>query len=151
MALQIREKPIMQELLDEFGHAKIWSAIRLIITDYKTKMDAIQDLYGKIAKSTNPNEILNQISKHDLSLIPGFRLLIKNLDDKYWHTNLLTAVASELFRVGNIWEWLEGEFGELSYISTSTNISASSDKLLGIYNTELLSDIREKINKTQMY
>ena len=137
----IRANPIMTELLINNTPRQILVVIHQITNDYKITLATIYDLYARIAKSSDPNQILARISKADLELVPALRQLILNPDDKYWHANLLTSVASELYRLQDIWEWLDGEFGEIPE-DCQTNIS---DKILGIYNTELLLAIQKRI------
>jgi hypothetical protein len=134
----------MSELLNEYTPDRIMAVIQQITKEYKDKMVAVMDLQARITKTTNPDEILARISNYDLELVPPLIQLIRNPDDKYWYTNILTSVASELFRVGNMWEWLDGEFTGLN----TNNPNFVIDILLGIYNSELLFTIRETLKQT---
>lgn len=133
----------MDELLINNTPRQILLVIHQITNDYKINLSAIQDLYARIAKSKDPNQILAGISKSDLELVPALRQLILNPDDKYWHANLITSVASELYRLQDIWEWLDGEYGEIPE-DCQTNII---DKLLGLYHSELLIAIQERLTR----
>lgn len=143
MSYPIRPSPIVNELLINNTPLQILQIIHQITNDYKITLAAIQDLYARIAKSSDPNQILARISKADLELIPTLRQLICNPDDKYWHANLLTSVASELYRLQDIWEWLDCEYGETPGPEDyQTNIS---DKISVLYNTELLLAIQKRL------
>jgi len=143
MSIQVRKNPLMSELLIEYTQQQIISCIQNITHENKSRMSRSQDLYNRVAKSSNPNEILARISKSDLELVPALHQLIRNPDNKYWHANLLLAISSELFRVSNLWEWLDGEFMELNY----DDYASIQDKLHGIYNTELLTSIYNQLNQ----
>lgn len=135
----------MPELLNEYTPARILIIIQQMTEEYKQKMDEIRDLQARISKSTDPNELIARLSKNDLALVPALHQLIRNPDDKYWHANLLTSVASELFSVGNLWEWLDGEFSDLQHTAQTKIIL---DKISRIYNPGLLLEIQQKINNT---
>jgi hypothetical protein len=131
----------MNELLINYTPQQILVVVHQIINDYKITLLAIQDLYARITKTNDPNEILAGISKIDLELVPALRQLIGNPDDKYWHANLLTLVISEIYRLQDIWEWLDCEFSEIPE-NYQTNIT---DKLLGLYHSELLISIQKRL------
>ena len=144
MSYPIRPSPIVNELLiNNTTPLQILQIIHQITNDYKITITAIQDLYARITKSSDPNQILAIISKADLELIPQLDKLMQNPDDKYWHANLLTIIESELYRLQDVWEWLDGEYGEIHGEDCQTNII---DKILGLYNTELLLAIQKRVN-----
>ena len=131
----------MNELLNNYTPQQILQVIHQITNDYKINLAAIQDLYARIAKYKDPTQILAGISKSDLALVPALKQLILNPDDKYWHANLLTSVASEIYRIQDIWEWLDGEFGEIH----NNSPKYINDKLLGLYHNEILLVIQKKL------
>jgi hypothetical protein len=140
----IQSNPIIDELLTRHTPLKILQIIHQITDEYKIRLTRLQDLYSRIAKSSDPNQILPRISNTDLELIPTIRQLICFPDSKYWYANLLTVISSELYRLSCIWEWLDDEFTELN----SEDHVIIIDKLRGIYNTELLFAIRNRINSS---
>lgn len=134
----------MDRLLSKFGINDILLAIQIITTELHEKLDGLCNLYARISKTNNPNELLSSILTADLELIPGFEWVVSNPDNKYWYANLITIIESELFRISDLWEYMDGESSW--YVGMDNNDSvAILDKLYGIHRPELLSAIEQKI------
>ena len=72
----IQSNLIIDELLTRHTPLKILQIIHQITDEYKIRLTRLQDLYSRIAKSSDPNQILPRISNTDLELIPTIRKLI---------------------------------------------------------------------------
>lgn len=139
-------------LLSNIGRAELLRAIQKTISGLKNRLTVIKDLYARISKTNNPNEILELLINAALEQAMGWSILeqlpavehlIKNPDDKNWRVNILLVITQELHRVADLWEYLEGEFSDLEYEDDKYIL----DKLISIHNREIIELIKQ--NTTQ--
>ena len=149
--------PDIELLLSTIGQTELLRAIQKTITGLKTRLDELKNLYARISKTNNPNEILKLLSNDILDQypswpileqLPGLEYLIKNPDDKNWRVNILLVITQELHRVGHLWEYLEGEFSDWIIHKSPSDDKYILDTLIGISNREIVELIKQNTKKS---
>lgn len=143
----------MLPMLSKYTLSEFLAAIQVTLVEFKQQRDTIKDLVSRIANcsarlSTNDtrtqhhDEVIKLITPNDIELIPELGNMIhqRNPDDKYWYANLMTLITGELFRVNDIWELVDGEFGSIFDEWEQHNSDAISEYIL-IYGNICVANI----------
>jgi hypothetical protein len=140
--------PDIELLLSTVGQSELLRAIQKTIARLNKQLDAIKGLYARISNTNNPNEILELLTNSSLDQLPALDYLIRNPDDKNWHANILLVLSQELYRIGNLWEYLDVGCGDLNcqIPKLPSDDQIILDKLMSIRNREILDLIRQKIS-----
>ena len=145
--------PKMLPMLAKYTLSEFLAAIHVTLVEFKQQRDIIKDLVTRVADCSarlsatessiqNPAEVIKLITPNDIELIPELGNMIhqRDPDDKYWYANLMTLITGELFRVNDIWELADGEFGSIFDEWEQHNSDAISEYIL-IYGNTCVADI----------
>ena len=153
----------MLPMLSKYTLLEFLAAIQVTLVEFKQQRDTIKNLVDRVADcsarlSTNDTRtqhpadkggcrtpspiILEVITPNDIELIPelGHMIHQRDPDDKYWYANLMTLITGELFRVNDVWELVDGEFGCIFDEWEQHNSDAISEYIL-IYGNTCVADI----------
>lgn len=142
----------MLPMLSKYTLSEFLAAIQVTLLEFKQQRDNIKDLVSRIANcsarlSTNARtqhhaDIIKIITPNDIELIPELDNMIhkRDPDDKYWYANLMTLITGELFRVNDIWELVDSEFGKI-FDEWEQNNSEAISEYIFIYGNICVADI----------